>query len=79
MPLYAANIENFPSPLATESNYFVRKPHPNGVWTDTLAMHWDGTYRDRVRLAKGEFWTEEDYKSGDRPWGARRLAKHLAE
>lgn len=49
-----------------------------GHYETTLAMHWDGTYRDRVRLGKGEFWTEEDYNSGYHPWSASTFAKHLA-
>lgn len=44
------------------------------------AMHWDGTYRDRVLNTKysPEYWTEEDVADNNPPAPADRLAKHLA-
>lgn len=44
----------------------------------TLAMHWDGTYRDRVRGSKivPEYWKGDDYSEYLRP--ASTFAKHLA-
>lgn len=48
---------------------------PFGDFTTTVAMHWDGTYRDRVAGPDRRFWPEI---SGDSPRPASQFAKHLA-
>lgn len=44
-------------------------------FSETYAMHWDGTYRDRVAGPDRRFWPEI---SGFNPRPARSLARHLA-
>lgn len=50
---------------------------PFGEYTTTLAMHWDGTYRDRVSGGT-EFWTEEDGDYSGFLDKFSRVARHLA-
>lgn len=53
---------------------------PFGEYTSTLAMHWDGTYRDRLAGSDpGEFWSDFQYKHFEGPASPSVInAKHLA-
>lgn len=72
MALESLPRENYPSDYLPRAMY--RRPmYGDGT---TLAMHWDGTYRDHDAYSNG-FWTDLDYANYGHPTTARFFARHL--
>ena len=67
MALEAMNPRDF--------KYFTHEDRrPSSGYQTTLAMHWDGTYRDRVSGTKTLFWNNDTWSRDP----AINFAKHLA-
>lgn len=63
-------VGNYPARLFSHDYRRAQEGFPT-----TLAMHWDGTYRDRMWSEAGDFWpNEEDFEDVS----ASHIAKHLA-
>lgn len=76
MPLYNYPRDKHPD---VEITQYMRRPVPGFPDNHTVAMHWDGTYRDRLISTTDDatYWTEEDYDRGGPPWPVSIFAKHL--